>query len=62
MKKASRKLVLRSETVRTLANIELARAVGGFDSGKVQCPVVLARDSGDVQCPLRAVVVTATGA
>lgn len=59
MKKASRKLVLRSETVRTLANLELARAVGGVDSAAFQCPAAVA-DSGRIQCPAQAAVVTAT--
>ena len=51
MKKASRKLVLRSETLRTLANMELAHAVGGVvETGAKQCPVAAA-DSGDFRCP-----------
>lgn len=53
MKKTPRKLVLRSETFRTLNNTDLSRAVGGFDSGAVQCPV--AADSGAFQCPAPAV-------
>jgi len=54
MKKASRNLVLRSETLRTLTNMELAGAVGGGYSGAKQCAAVLAFDSGDVQCPVPA--------
>ena len=38
MKKTPRKLVLRSETLRTLAKLDLARAVGGFDSGAAPVP------------------------
>jgi len=54
MKKASRKLVLRSETLRTLANMELARAVGGVEA--------VAVDSGRIQCPaLQAVATAACG-
>jgi len=37
MKKTPRKLVLSSETLRTLANMDLARAIGGLDSGIIQC-------------------------
>lgn len=55
MKKASRKLVLRSETLRTLANMKLARAVGGAESPAV---AVAAADSGDFHCPAVAVVAT----
>jgi hypothetical protein len=61
MKKASRNLVLRSETLRTLANMELARAVGGADSGDKQCPAAVAADSGAFQCPYTAAVATAAG-
>jgi hypothetical protein len=48
MKKAPRKLGLRSETLRTLAHINLARAVGGFDSGGIQC--LVDAQTGDKQC------------
>jgi len=47
MKKANLKLVLRRETLRALAGIELTRANGGGDAalpretGKVQCTFVL---------------------
>lgn len=49
MMKPARKLVLRGEALRTLANMDLAHVIGGGDSGAVQCPV--AADSGRVQCP-----------
>jgi hypothetical protein len=58
MKKNPRKLAVRSETVRTLANMDLARAVGGFESGDFQCPHVAAVESGDKQCPGPALVAT----
>jgi hypothetical protein len=48
MKKTPRKFVLRSETLRTLANTDLARAVGGFDSGGNQC--LVDAQTGDKQC------------
>jgi len=34
----SKKLVVNRETVRSLAHLELAQAVGGFDTGDVNCP------------------------
>jgi hypothetical protein len=61
MKKANRNLLLRSETLRTLANMELARAIGGIDSGDFQCPAVAAAESGAFQCPYTAAVATAAG-
>ena len=36
MKKTPKKLVLRSETLRALVDMDLARAVGGFGSGAVR--------------------------
>jgi hypothetical protein len=48
MKKTSRKLVLRSQTLRVLADIDLTRAVGGFDSGNGQCQAAV--DSGAAAC------------
>jgi hypothetical protein len=48
MKKTSRKLVLRSQTLRVLADIDLTRAAGGLDSAKGQCPI--AADSGAAAC------------
>jgi hypothetical protein len=40
MKKSPQQLVLRSETlrtVRTLANVDLSRVVGGYDTGDHAC-------------------------
>lgn len=48
MKKTSRKLVLRSQTLRVLADIDLTRAAGGLDSANGQCPA--AADSGAAAC------------
>lgn len=48
MKKTSRKLVLRSQTLRVLADIDLTRAVGGLDSANGQCAA--AADSGAAAC------------
>ena len=48
MKRTPRKLVLRSETLRTLANMDLMLAVGGNDSGAEPCPALL--DTGDKAC------------
>jgi len=62
MKKTPRRLVLRSETLRTLANLDLARAVGGVDSGAATCPHQAIVDSGDKACTEGAVVVIATAA
>jgi hypothetical protein len=59
MKKASRKLVLRSETVRTLANVDLARAIGGIDSAGFQRVAAAEADSGRTQCPAMPAVATA---
>jgi hypothetical protein len=60
MKKASRNLLLRSETLRTLATMDLARVAGGNDSGDAQSAKVVAVDSGDFQCPHRAIVAPVT--
>ena len=49
MKKTPRKLVLRSQTLRVLHNVDLTRAVGGLDSGVAACPA--AADSGPAVCP-----------
>lgn len=49
MKKPPRKLVLRSQTLRMLVNIDLARAVGGLNSDNAQCPAIA--DTGDAACP-----------
>ena len=55
MKKTPRRLVLRSETLRTLANMDLARAVGGVDSGAAPCAAIY--DTGLKNCPSWAAVV-----
>jgi len=55
MKKPSRKLVLRRETLRTLANMDLTRAVGGIGSGAEPCPALI--DTGDKACPTGVAVV-----
>lgn len=48
MKKPTRKVVLRRETIRVLTNVDLAHSVGGADSGDA--------------CPIRALVATPTQA
>lgn len=48
-KKTPRRLILRSQTLRVLADIDLSQAVGGFDSGNAPCPA--APDTGLVACP-----------
>ena len=69
MKKTARKLVLRSETLRLLADIDLSRVMGGGDSRNGQCLGVVettgavctttaAVDSGAVACTTTAVVDT----
>ena len=56
MKKTARKLVLRSETLRTLADLDLSRAVGGFDSAAAPCPHQGVVDSGAAVCDTPALV------
>jgi hypothetical protein len=46
MKKVSRKFVLHRETVQILTNLDLARAAGGFDTGRSECPALAAYESG----------------
>jgi hypothetical protein len=61
MKKTPRKLVLRQETVRALAVVDLARAVAGVGSGEAQC-LVAPTDTHAAACPgTVAVVRTAMG-
>ena len=60
MKKHPRNLALRSETLRTLVNMDLERVVGGIDSGAKQCLAV--PDTGDKACTSTAIVVSATAA
>jgi len=55
MKRTRHKLVLRHETLRTLTNMDLSRALGGFDSGAEQCSAV--PDSGSKYCESVAVIV-----
>jgi hypothetical protein len=55
MKKIPEKLVLRRETLRTLVNMDLARAVGGSDCNDVQRLAVI--DSGDKACSTDAVII-----
>lgn len=40
MKKSTKKLVLRSQTVRTLSDVDLVGVAGGADSGDIYCPTV----------------------
>jgi hypothetical protein len=59
MKKTPRKLVLRSQTLRTLTHLDLASAVGGLNSGNAPCPAVA--DTYDAVCPTwQAAVATVT--
>ena len=51
MRKNPRKLVLHSETIRTLDRIELARAMGGGDS-----PNVAGTTQSGIDCPAPAAV------
>lgn len=44
-----------------LDNVDLARAVGGADSGDFQCPHQGVADTGAKACEAPAVVVTAAG-
>jgi len=52
MKKTTPKLVLRRETLRALAGIELTRAAGGGDAA-------LPRETGAEMCHVQAAAVTA---
>lgn len=61
MKKASRNLVLRSETLRDLSSMDLARAVGGFQSADKPCRLVVVYQTGDHQCPTPAVTTVTCG-
>ena len=56
MKKTPRKLVLRRETVRALAAMDLARAVGG--SADVR-PLADTTDTHAAACPTKAAAATA---
>jgi len=48
-KQIPRKLVLRSQTLRVLADLDLSRAIGGADS--VNAPCLAIADTGRVACP-----------
>jgi hypothetical protein len=48
-KQIPRKLVLRSQTLRVLADLDLSRAAGGFDSGTAPCLAIA--DTERVACP-----------
>ncbi len=48
MKKTPRKLVLRSQTVRALTDIDLTHALGGLNSGNPTCPKIF--DTGHRTC------------
>lgn len=50
MKKTPRKLVLRRETVRALAAVDLARGIGGLGSGDAQC-LAAPTDTHAAACP-----------
>lgn len=50
MKKLPPKLVVRSETLRMLATMDLRRIVGGADSGVAACPRQDVLDSGLIAC------------
>jgi hypothetical protein len=60
MKKTSRKLVLRSQTLRVLHNVDLARAVGGLDPSDGTSPAAV--DSGAAACPTGHAAAVATAA
>lgn len=53
MKKTPRKFVLRRETVRALAVVDFARAVGGLGSGDAQC-LAAPTDTHAAACPTTA--------
>jgi len=50
MKKTPRKLTLCRETLRALTTVDLARAVGGFDSADARC-LAATTDTGAAACP-----------
>jgi hypothetical protein len=50
MKKHPRNLALRSETLRTLVNMDLTRAIGGFDTGAKACEGLAIVDTGAKAC------------
>jgi hypothetical protein len=67
MKRTPRKLALRGETLRTLANMDLMRVVGGSETLRALTNMDLERvvgvpDTGDKACTSTAIVVSATAA
>ena len=50
MKKTRPKLVLRHETIRALANLDLSRAFAGGVSGEAPCGNVAIPDTGPAAC------------
>ena len=56
MRKTPQKLLLRSQTIRVLANLDLSLAMGGGDSVEARCTAVA--DTSPGTCP----VTGATGA
>lgn len=58
MRKTPRKLVLRRETVRALATMDLARAVGG--SADVR-PLADTTDTHAAACPTKAAAISTAG-
>jgi hypothetical protein len=57
MKKTPRKLVLCRETLRALATVDLARAVGGLDSADARCLAAATTDTHDAACPTTVAVI-----
>jgi hypothetical protein len=60
MKKTPRKLVLRRETVRALAAVDLSRALAGVGSGDAQC-LAAPTDTHAAACPTTFAAVSAAG-
>ena len=50
MTKTPRNLVLRRQTLRVLADLDLARAAGGFNSADARC-LAATTDTGAAACP-----------
>ena len=59
MKKTPRKLVLRRESVRALAVVDLERAIGGLSSGNAQC-LAAPTDTHAAACPTTIAAVATT--
>lgn len=58
MKKTPRKLVLRNQTLRVLADLDLSRAAGGDGSGDAPCTAIAG--TGAAACPTTVAVVATT--